>query len=499
MSELAVPPTADLTAPPRADLTAGLGAALGTGLGADEHDDGMTSLVRSLFDAQDDELPYLTHRQETVTRGELRNRMAGQAAVFAGCGVGAGSTVGLRTPPSFTQVEVLLALWQLGAQVLLFDFRLKPAEVAALRATCRPQFMVSAGTNVRATFGFRSEYEVITERQAGGRPAGTDHRLVQFSSGSTGRPKVIGRTARSLAAEVDRFTRIPGMPGAGDRLLLLSSTAHSFGLIAGLLHSLAAGVSVAFAPRIAARDILRTAVEHRITALFGVPMHYELLAAANDPPALPELRVAVSGGELMPPQVAARFAERYGLAVGESYGTTETGVVAMDASGTLRPAVGPPAPGVVVREHRGELDVALDESPYLFESGGTQYADGWLRTRDRATVDASGTVLVHGRADSLVVIGGLKVDLLEVENVLREHPAVEQAVLVHEGVTEAYVALAAGAGQPSAEELLRWCRERLADYKLPRVIRVLESLPRTSNGKLLRQAAALQAAAPDGR
>jgi acyl-coenzyme A synthetase/AMP-(fatty) acid ligase len=454
--------------------------------------DGMDSLVQRLFDAEDDRLPYLTHRQDTVTRGELRERVAKQAAVFAGYGIGPGSTVGLRTPPSFTQVEVLLALWRLGAQVMLFDFRLKPAEVEALSVSCRLQFMVGAGSNVRAAFGFRPEYEVATECRRTGGPATTGHRLVQFSSGSTGRPKVIGRTPRSLAAEVERFTRIPGMPGEGDRLLLLSSTAHSFGLIGGLLHSLAAGVSVVFAPRVSARDILAAAVDHRITTLFGVPMHYELLAAALDPPALPELRIAVSGGELMPPEVAARFAETYGVPVGESYGTTETGVVAMDTRGTLRPSVGRAAPGVVVRERKGELDVALEESPYLFDSGGAQYADGWLHTRDRATIDATGAVRVQGRADSLVVIGGLKVDLTEVENVLREHPAVEQAVLVHEDVTEAYVAVTDGDRQPSAEELMRWCRERLADYKLPRVIRLMEALPRTANGKLIRHAAHLR-------
>ena len=456
--------------------------------------DGMSPLVERLLDSRDGGLPYLTHQQETITRGELRERAAKQAAVFAGYGIGPGSTVGLRTPPSFTQVEVLLALWRLGAQVMLFDFRLKPAEVTALCASCRPQFLVRAGSNVQATFGFRSEYEVVTECRGTGRPATTGHRLVQFSSGSTGRPKVIGRTADSLAAEVDRFAGIDGMPGEGDRVLLLSSTAHSFGLIAGLLYSLAAGVSVVFAPRVSARDILRTAVEHRVTALFGVPMHYELLAAAVDPPELPDLRVAVSGGELMPPEAAARFAERYGVPVGESYGTTESGVVAMDVSGALRPSVGRAAPGVLVRERQGELDVALDESPYLFDSGGTQYADGWLRTRDRATVDGTGAVRVHGRADSLIVIGGLKVDLTEVENVLREHPAVEQAVVVHEGMTEAYVVAGAGSedGGPSAEELLRWCRERLADYKLPRVVRLLDALPRTSNGKLLRQASALR-------
>ncbi|MFF5359041.1 class I adenylate-forming enzyme family protein [Streptomyces scabiei] len=458
-------------------------------------EDGMPVLVQRLFDARDDGLPYLTHQRETVARGGLRERVARQAAVFAGYDIGPGSTVGLQTPPSFTQVEVLLALWRLGAQVMLFDFRLKPAEVDALCAGCRPQFMVRAGSNVRAAFGFRPEYEVATECRRAGRPAAGAHRLVQFSSGSTGRPKVIGRTAASIAAEIESFAAVPGMPGEGDRLLLLSSTAHSFGLIGGLLHALAAGVRVVFAPRVSAREILRTSADHRVTHLFGVPLHYELLSAALDPPGLPELRAAVSGGELMPPEAAARFAERYGVRVGEAYGTTETGIVAIDVGGTLRPTVGRPAPGVLVREHRGELDVALDASPYLFDSGGTQYEDGWLHTRDRAAVGADGTVTVGGRADSLVVVGGLKVDLTEVEHVLRAHPAVEQAVLVHEDVTEAYVAVAAGAASPSAEELLRWCRERLADHKLPRVIRLLDTLPRTSNGKLVRRADTLQAAA----
>jgi acyl-coenzyme A synthetase/AMP-(fatty) acid ligase len=304
--------------------------------------------------------------------------------------------------------------------------------------------MVRAGSNVQATFGFRPEYEVVTECRGTGRPAATGHRLVQFSSGSTGRPKVIGRTAASLAAEVDRFAGIGGMPGEGDRVLLLSSTAHSFGLVAGLLHSLAAGVSVVFAPRISARDLLRTAVDHRITALFGVPMHYELLAAAVDPPELPDLRVAVSGGELMPPDVAARFTERYGVPVGESYGTTESGVVAMDVGGTLRPSVGPAAPGMVVRVRRANwtspsTSRRISSTPAV---RSTRTAGCVRGTGPRST--APGPVPgALGRADSLVVIGGLKVDLTEVENVLRGHPAVEQAVVVHEGVTEAYVVTSA--------------------------------------------------------
>ncbi len=118
-----------------------------------------------------------------------------------------------------------------------------------------------------------------------------------------------------------------------------------------------------------------------------------------------------------------------------------------------------------------------------------------MHTNDRAHLDADGAVHLRGRADSLVVVGGLKVDLAEVEQVLGAHPEVEHAVLVHTTMIEAYVTVHAGSGDPDSGDLLRWCRGRLADYKLPRVIRVLKSLPRTANGKLVRQPAVLHAAA----
>ena len=338
---------------------------------------------------------------------------------------------------------------------------------------------------------------VVTTRCPDGRGAVTDHRLVQFSSGSTGEPKVIGRTTDSLAAEIDRFGQIEGMPTRGERLLLLSSTAHSFGLIAGLLHSLAAGASVVFARRLTAPGILADAEHGGVHVLFGTPFHYELLSTAREVPALPKLRAAVSGGEIMPPETAARFADRFGVAVGESYGTTESGVIAMDVSGASRPSVGRAAPGLMLRIRDDALEVHLpDGSPYLYEPSGRRYIDGWLRTFDRAELDASGAVHLLGRSDSLAVIGGLKLDLTEVESVLREHPGVTGAVVVHAGVTEAYVSTS-GEESPTAGELLHWCRERLADYKVPRSIHVLPDLPRTSNGKLVRRRDVLLAQSAD--
>jgi len=449
-------------------------------------------LVSDLMALHPDDLPYLI-ADHVVTHGELREAVEQEAALFASAGVREGSTVALQVPPSFTQIEVLLALWRLGAQVMLVDHRLKPAEVEQLRALCRPQLVVRAGAAGWSRLNFRSRHELVTEKRADGLPAATAHRLIQFSSGSTGRPKVVGRTEESIVAEIRRFNQLAGMPALGERVLLLSSTAHSFGLIAGLLHSLYAGVGVVFSPRVAAGEILRAAAEHDVSAVFGVPFHYELLATAEDPPLLASLRCAVSGGELMPPAVADRFHEVYGVRVGESYGTTETGVIAMDVSGRLRPTVGPATPGVLLRVRDGELEVRLPATPYLTEDGQDRYVDGWLRTRDRAELTLDGTVRLLGRGDSLVVIGGLKVDLTEVEDVLTRHGSVAEAVLVHGEVIEAYVSTVDE--KLVAEDLVRWCAEHLADYKLPKLVRVLPQLPRTPNGKLIRDRGALRAAA----
>jgi acyl-coenzyme A synthetase/AMP-(fatty) acid ligase len=166
-----------------------------------------------LLDAHPGELPYLVHGEDVVSREQFRAAVDWEASVFAGHGIGEGHKVMLQLPPSYTQVEVLLALWQLGAQVMLVDHRLKPAEVDTLRALCHPQFLIDTGTGSgRSAIGFEPRYPVVTTRCPDGRGAVTDHRLVQFSSGSTGLPKVIGRTTASLAAEIDRFDQIEGMP-----------------------------------------------------------------------------------------------------------------------------------------------------------------------------------------------------------------------------------------------------------------------------------------------
>lgn len=441
----------------------------------------MREFVADLLRRHGDNQPVFTH-ERTVTRGALRAAVAAEAGSFAAAGVGEGSAVMLQVPPSFTQFEVVAALWSLGARVVPVDHRLTPAEVGVLLELTRPQYLVRAATPAGDTF--RERYELVTERRADGVPAATRHRLVQFTSGSTGRPKVVGRGTESLVREVLRFAAAEGMTRHGERLLLLNNPAYSFGLVGGLLHSLAAGVTVVFPARHTAEDVLKAAERHQVDVVSGQPFHFGLLAEAADRSALRSVRAAFSGGELMPPEVAERFASAYGFRVGECFGTTETGALTLDAGGTTRPAVGRPLPDTTIRVRDGLVEVALDESPYLVGDDPARYSDGWFRTGDRGEFDGRGNLRLLGRADSVVMVRGFNVDLTEVEAAVRAHPLVAEAVVVHDGAVTAYVGAPAGA--LTAAEVAAWCAGRLAEFKRPERVHVRPALPRTSSGKLVR-------------
>jgi acyl-coenzyme A synthetase/AMP-(fatty) acid ligase len=219
------------------------------------------------------------------------------------------------------------------------------------------------------------------------------------------------------------------------------------------------------------------------TTLLGVPFHIELLASVRHPPKLPQLTGMTTGGELVRADVYDAFTGRYGVRLGNMYGMTEVGVIATDLFGEHRPAVAP-APGLAVREEGGELHVSLPASPYLGVQDPSRWSDGWLHTRDAGRVDPrTGLVRVLGRRDSQVSVGGLKVDLTEVEHMLAALPEVAAAVVVHDHAIEAYLVLAEGAEVSAVE---REITTRLAAYKRPRRLHVVEQLPRTATGKLVR-------------
>ncbi len=428
-----------------------------------------------------------------VTRDELRRLVRERQAVLGAAGLRRGGSVAIRLAPSLALVVELLASWRTGARAALLDHRLTAFEAERALARLEPQVVVTAEHPVSGgpARGHYRQRPVVTARP--GRPAEGPHALVQFSSGSTGPAKVIGRTAADLVAELGRYERIDGVPRAGERMVSLASPVHVLGLVGGLLHCLHAGVRLVFPGRVTADGVLAAvAAGPEPTTLLGVPFHLELLGWAADPPRLPQLTGMTTGGEPVRAQVHDAFVDRYGVRLGSMYGMTEVGVIATDLHGAHRPEL-TPAPGLGVRAVDGELLVSAAHSPYLDPAGADRWADGWLRTRDGGEVDpGTGRVRVRGRLDSQVSIGGLKVDLTEVEHAVAALPEVESAVVLHGSAIEAYLVLAPGGSAARVEERLA---EQLAAYKRPRLLHVLEQLPRTATGKPVRDRSALAAAA----
>lgn len=439
-----------------------------------------------LAGAPDDACLYLAG---PVTRAELRRLVAERHRVLADAGLRRGGSVALCLAPSLAFITNLLASWRIGAQASLLDHRLTPYEIDVALKRLLPQVVVSAETS---TGGPLRGFAEITEgvRTYPGQPAATSHAVIQLSSGSTGPSKIIARDAGNLVEEVNRYTMIDGVPVGGERMVCLASMVHVLGLVGGLLYGLHAGVNLTIPSRMTADGILSAvAAGSQPTTLLGVPFHIELLASVQEPPELPQLTGMTTGGELVRADVYDAFVNRYGVRLGNMYGMTEVGVIATDLFGEHRPAVRP-APGLAVREEGGELQVSLPASPYLGEQDPTRWSDGWLHTKDAGTVDPqTGLVRILGRRDSQVSVGGLKVDLTEVEHMLAALPEVAGAVVVHDHAIEAYLMLAEGTEVSAVESAIT---TRLAPFKRPRRLHVVDQLPRTATGKLVRNQAVLR-------
>jgi acyl-coenzyme A synthetase/AMP-(fatty) acid ligase len=433
------------------------------------------------------------HLGEPVSRAELRRLVAERQRALADAGLGRGGHVALCLAPSLAFIANLLASWRLGAQASLLDHRFTQYEVEAALQRLAPQVVVTAERSTGAPLrGFAEITERV--RRYPGQPAATTHAVIQLSSGSTGPSKIIGRDAANLVAEVERYTMIDGVPGNGERIVSLASMVHVLGLVGGLLYSLHAGVTLTIPARMTADGILSTvAAGSQPTTLLGVPFHIELLASVLSPPRLPQLTGMTTGGELVRADVYDAFVDRYRVRLGNMYGMTEVGVIATDLFGVNRPAV-MPAPGLRVRAEGGELHVSLPTSPYLGAQDPNRWSDGWLHTKDAGSVDRqTGLVQVLGRRDSQVSVGGLKVDLTEVEHMLAALPEVAGAVVVHDHAIEAYLVLAQGAEVSAVE---REITTRLAAYKRPRRLHVVKELPRTATGKLVRDRTVLRDVGP---
>jgi benzoate-CoA ligase family protein len=341
-----------------------------------------------------------------------------------------------------------------------------------------------------------------------------------YSSGTTGSPKGVMHRHASLQATADTYAREVLEIAPTDRCLSVPKLFFAYGLGNSLTFPLSVGASAVLNPRPPTpADVLRLVQEEEATLFFATPGFLAaLLDAAPPEAALASVRCTVSAGEALPADLQQRFHDRFGHPVLDGIGTTEAlHIFLSNTKGAERPGTsGRPVPGYDARlvDEAGHEVVDADTPGYL-EVRGPSLATGywchtdanraafrgeWLITGDVYRRSADGCWTFLGRNSDMIKAGGIWVSPAEVESVLVEHPAVLEAAVVggHDPhgleVTVAFVVPRAGDRiDPAAIEA--HCRERMAAFKRPRRIEVVDLLPRTPTGKIRRFALREQLAA----
>jgi len=347
-----------------------------------------------------------------------------------------------------------------------------------------------------------------------------DLALLQYTGGTTGRPKgaMLGHDQLSINAQQVAALNPFGDP-AGEVFMGALPFFHVFANTALLNHAVVSGASIAIVPRFETAQVLAAIQRYRCTGFPGVPTMFQAMLdhpdlARTD---LSSLRVCISGGAPMPGPVHRRFEEVTGVRLVEGYGLTESaGVVSANpyAGTRKRGTIGQPVPGteIILLDKEDPTRLAPEGEPGELAVRGPQVMRGYwnrpetdadtfvevagkryLRTGDVARLDDDGFLEIVDRIKDMIAVGGFKVFPSVVEDVLLEHPAVKEALVI--GVPEAYRGEVPRAyltlhedADASAEALAGWLNARIGKHERVDQVVIRDSLPRTMIGKLDRKA-----------
>ncbi len=478
--------------------------------------------------------------------GQLDAAVSAEAARLTGRGLRPGQRVVLRMPTSAAFCVSLFGVLRAGGVAVPVGPGASGRELERVLDSCAAGVLVAAGqdsTTEDAAAGAGVirldpptwDDAAVAEPATTARAAptgGEDLAVLVYTSGTSGQPRGVMLSHRALLANLEQCAALrPAPMTPADRVLLALPLFHSYGLGPGLLQVANCAATGVLAERFDADEALETVHRYRVTVVAGVPPMY--LAWLLLPPELlaermRTVRLFSSGAAPLDPAVLAGIRAATGLAVFEGYGLTETGPVLTSTMvrGVAKPgSVGRPLPGVPSRgvgpvelrlvdaggrplptdeddEDAGGTGIVAVRGPNLFSGywpdGAFGPAElpglgpGWLRTGDVGYLDADGDLHLVDRVDDLIIVNGFNVYPREVEDVLLEHPAVREAAAIgvpHGRTGEAVraVLVPAEGMRPSAEEIVEHCAARLARFKVPVEVALVDSLPRLPAGKLARR------------
>ena len=430
-------------------------------------------------------------------------------------------------PPSFAYAAVQRGIWRAGGVAVPLAISHPPAELDYVIRDSGASVVVSDPASATmlmplakaARARFLTTPTALASSMADDLPhLGSNRRaMIIYTSGTTGRPKGAVSTHQNIGAQIAALVEAWRWTPA-DRLLLTLPLHHVHGIINGLGSALAVRATCEILPAFDAERVWDRLASGEITVFTAVPTIYNRLIASWNaaPPEVQRarsdgargLRLMMSGSAALPVQTLERWREITGHTLLERYGMTELGMALSNPlAGERRPGyVGQPLPGVDIRlvdeDGRdvgegtpGELEVRGPAVclEYWQRPDDTRdaFRDGWFRTGDVAVWE-NGSFRLLGRSNvDIIKTGGFKVSALEIEEILRTHPAIAECAVV--GVHDedwgervsAAVELRTGATL-SLDELQQWAKVQLAPYKVPRALQAVPALPRNAMGKVVK-------------
>jgi acyl-CoA synthetase (AMP-forming)/AMP-acid ligase II len=448
-------------------------------------------------------------------------------------GVKKGDPVILMLHNSWEFVVSYFSIARRGAVTVPIDVRLKGEELVSIVADSGARFLIIHRSLWEASREFFSSHfsgehtvivddkhgqedfsEILQNAQAGTLPVAeikdTDEALYYYTSGTTGKPKGVVLTFGNL----DWFqVGITPYTTADDVVGYVLPMSHVSGTL--VCNEIAyRGSTLCIFDNLRPDKILQTLQLQKVSWFFSVPPIFDALLRVPhvETYSLESLRWIAMMGTSVPVSLMEKFHRQFSsTTVIQGYGLTETNgpftLVPLEKADAKQGSVGIPIPGAELKVvdddgkelSTGEVGEIIIQGPMVMklyhndpESTRERIQDGWLYTGDVGRFDGGGFLYHLGRKDDMIIVGGLNVFPAEIENVLKQHPLVADAAAVgipdtdRGEIIKAFVVLTAG-GKLTEKEVIAFCRERLASYKLPKLVDFKTSLPRTSTGKIARK------------
>lgn len=480
--------------------------------------DGGGSTDTALIDASNPD------RTLIVRYDELRDRVDATSRALHRAGIATGDRIGVIGANTTDSVVAMLAAMSHGRIVVVIDPAASPREIAdqldevgaSILLTDRPIDIDTPLPIASVPGGAVKNVDPLPPGDD--EPTGTSQAeacaVMLFTSGTAGSPKAAMLSHRNLLSNQEAIIQTNGSGLSSDSVVLATiPISHMYGLNVSLLATLRVGGAVVLSQGFHPHRCVELINEHHVDRFAGVPPMWRSLLDTDGIPddAFAGVKRIASGAAALHPTLWQEFTERFGIEILEGYGLTETSPTVTSHIGIpVRPGtVGKPAPGVEVKivDYDGNT-VPVDDSGEILVRGPGVFMgywdneeatkailddDGWLSTRDIGVFSDDGYLALVDRAKDLIIVSGFNVYPFEVETVLVQHPQVQATVVIGRDDDRrgervvAFVTVPEGVSAPELDDLVDFCKERLARYKCPSEIEIVDELPIGASGKVQRR------------